>query len=871
MNRTLKFSLLPLIFFALSSAVCAQEEEDKKPASPTLAQLLPGLPWDAAQQGVLLAVAPERALIAVKPNEPAPQNVREAAGRAKRVLRRFGGVAALGPEQVLTFNPRPGPPDLSKERNGFKALAGTLSAAQWREMASERGLAYDSLSREQRVLWEKVVPDPLPIVWAKGYSGPTPPPVTHAPQTFTGVERRGVRLHASLLTSVDARYAKESGYHSFYFHKNEYETNKEFPRIDFRKIRDKTENDKTEYGQLLGERIPARLKSSDLNPQSVTRSVSLQKEGETPLTVGTLVTRIAQAEQIELRADQRLVKLSVIANGTEAQSGDVLRGLCWAIGGAVRQITDETGKPVFILTNDHDGFGTRRAIIDDWQMAAQRQEIEEEENTTEALRQANLLDLLKFDADEPVSLTPDIIKRIIAPRKEQRGRALEVPITELPAAQRTVLQQAADRLAEVDNGRFAVTPDKVRVSVNMWFGYVLPDGTVMTTSPGQEIEDLTPDVPSVPAPPSLSGTSLVVAVQTPEEARAAVGEALKQKIGAVWLEVAQTAAGREAFRAGVEAGKAANVPVWAVVRLLRPNPEIPGLPLDVNVAGETSRQYALRRWNRREAASWVTPGDLAAQNRADFAASLVKAAPNTAGIVFRDLLPPGYRERGNSGGGRWNGNPSPYQEGTAANLGYGTPARLAFLRDKGADPIDVIAYDSYSQWTSSLFDANAFADEWRTWRADRGVAFLSAVRSRMQKAVPNIPVLWEGFLTYSTHGDRYDKRDGCAVFLATPDNAVPADLFAARTSGPSENAPLSTRMRPKAGKVWLDIGGQGKPGAPSDVAKTPQERAGKVAARMGEGWDGLVLDLSYLPFTDAVKALAAIAEAAAGNKERPAP
>lgn len=855
--------------FAVVPCAWAQETPPApaaKPATPrTLSQGLRLLGWEAERQGVLLTVAPgDIGREANAPLLPAQPTMNEVATTFGCVARKFGGITTVAPQNITAINTRPGLADQNDERetsDNFDALLASLTDDQWRAYGSEQGLGYEGLSSDQQALFAGTIPDPFTLEY--GLRDKTGERRT---VRFVGKERLALRLRGSLLTSVWGRNVKGGYSMPLHFHLNLAE--RKLPAPYFRDQNQYRFQKETRYGQKLSLEMPNRLKPSDINFAVLTQTIPVtvppdSKPGK-PLYLGELVKRIGQSANIDLRADPRLASQPVFVVGETAPAGDVLRAVCYATGGTVRRVTSGS-QSVYVLTDDREGFASRRAVVDDWEIAARSVHFGSNADFRDALKGRNLVRFLRFDPDEPVTLSPDLLKRLVSPEERRKGGQMDLISSNLPADQRSYILDQAQRTATEYNGAYAISADKIAVGVSLWNGYVLPDGTRIVHLPSVDYADLAADPLPKPAPPSPSGMSLVARVQTPDEARAVVAEAAKQKSGAVWLSFSETEAGRAALVAGIVVGKKVGLPVWAVVSLLRPVPTPPDLSPDVNALGETSDKYALRRWNQKGEAPWLVPDESrAGQTRAAFAVSIAQT-PGLAGIVLRDTLPPGYREDARTRRvDVWNGDPGPSFEGAAANLGYTNAHRVAFLRENSADPMDVVPYTLFQRINLRFFDydESTLALKWRVWRNERGATFLTLVRDTLQKNVPNVPVLWGGGLVLA-NVERRTQRGQTALYFSYPSDTPAPPLFwttaaqgtQATMLSATKGTPVET-TRPKMGRVLLDVGG------PSRNNLTAGERAASLADKCGPGWDGYVLDLSYLPWPDAQKALQTMADAA---------
>jgi hypothetical protein len=187
---------------------------------------------------------------------------------------------------------------------------------------------------------------------------------------------------------------------------------------------------------------------------------------------------------------------------------------------------------------------------------------------------------------------------------------------------------------------------------------------------------------------------------------------------------------------------AAGIKVFAVVDLLFWGPDPPSDACDLNILGETSAQAAVISQQQSALlpkghvlSEYYLPGNIvpdfpgvavseaSAGVRRDLIALVRKlaATPGIAGIVFRDTDPPGYNIVGNR------------IDISNLLLGYGPYTRLAFLRAKHADPVDVYpmhfhigsADTGLPMFQLDGDEGQTLDDEWVQYRRDENISFLT--------------------------------------------------------------------------------------------------------------------------------------------------
>lgn len=820
------------------------------PAAPppkavrTLADALDWTVWDAARRGVLLAVAPA----SVKPPpvprkfddegnyiyEPVPASSFDGYALAdvlpifRRQQKKFGAVTAVAPVEMVVLNPNPGPPDWTANlgrRELTERLMASLTGAQWRQIGTSAGLGAGAMTGEQRALWERILPDPMVVDRTKtryAYRERNPAKTI----ALTAQQRADVRLKIEVETSVDAKRTKDSGYFPVVFDQNRSGGDKEFLALagdeQYAGTPDK-------YGQMLSQKVPNVLKRGQLDVATLTAAVSLTG---TP-TVGELVKRIGRAGRIELYADARIAKLSVWTRGESAPGGDILRALCLCVCGAVRQVG-----PAYVLTSDVAGIAPRRAIVDDWIIDATRAARQEDIRRREKMAVSDRMAQLSFADGDPLALPSDVRRDVEAYQRQGKPgayapRALDVPLSRLPPAQQTFIQNAADKLAKVGGGRFAVDVSQVKLSLDTWLTLVIPGLGDVRDGPLVALTDLTPrPKPEKPAnaPGPTPPVTLLVRVETQAYALRAVRAAVKNHLAALWLETKD----ETIVKAAVAAAKKSKLPVGAVVRLLRPLGKSDPRPPDINALGETAAQYAKRR-GIAGGGDYLAPDAPGVRETLTETLASLSRIPGLAAIILRDAAPPGWRDWPDRPGG----NPEPRADGAGAETGWNLAARLAFLRETGTDPLDIVPYELGGASAGIPFfpdaaNGNELASAWDKWRGARAAALLEHLTRVVRPSMP---------LYLRVELSRVSSETSLADLPA-------ADAWYARQL---PGRPLSAVYRRFAATPLIpSVRGP----SPSLLLSVADPRAIPAAlTRAGPGWNGLVLDGSDAPLEKALTLL----------------
>lgn len=203
------------------------------------------------------------------------------------------------------------------------------------------------------------------------------------------------------------------------------------------------------------------------------------------------------------------------------------------------------------------------------------------------------------------------------------------------------------------------------------------------------------------------------------------------------------------------------MPVWAVFHPLRAKDTPDGPPRDRNVYNQP--------------APTTVPDDPRTVRYAREQARRIASVSRLAGIVLAGAVPTGYRGayKENEEGGTWTGE-SPDRITDAPDVhatrwGYTPSHRRAFLRERGADPSDILPGERESIGEARSDDSffgrdTVLASAWAQWKRDRCADLLRAVRGE----IATLPVLLEGEAVFKSvflrQGDR-SKSNDCAVFF----------------------------------------------------------------------------------------------------------
>lgn len=709
------------------------------------------------------------------------------------------------------------------------------------------------------------------------------------------------------------------------------------------------------FGAVLFERVRARPKQGDLDFQWQGLNTSISLAGA--VTVNDLIARIHEATQLELYADRRYGELGVYIRGESARAGDVLRALCLGVSGAIRKVG-----PAFVLTEDREGFGTRQVLLTQWTAAASQARNRLIMASNNQLVKAPV-DGIPWASDDPMRPDANLANQINAfrtkyqtqspeERRKRENRELRLAITELPAPYQQSLQRqfesmdnqnrnipaevleqhpelAANRpqlrkdsvVLEEKAGFVVLVPGYGRVESVGLFGFSSTPGGEYISWDRPRVKEAPPmesfrypDVVTLPEQPA--SRTLVVAVETTEEAKQAVTEAKRLGFDTLWVEVKPEQ--KALLEAAVAAGKEQKVAIGAVVRVLRSFRKTT-LPADQNMRGETSLKMAerfaqnpLERVNdfgggfiigsdgtrrtqilpntpydltqARRVGDWLQP--LSAENQAASVANILSLGRTLGivGLILRDLIPPGYR----SPGGVYD-----YQGQLAEleALGYSEEMRLAFLRQYSVDPIDLspngqgnIPYINkpFAQVSYPLFPdygltgkygngwgkmngvftydmgAKDAQEKWLEYRVATNQNLIRSVIKQVQSAL-KVPLYWLN--------DQTDRRfsagrwsallpDGEAGIAYLTPPPQPRQVWPPIERGERPEVPRKTPVqiaRPGAKNVYATF--YFVPRTEGDLIDDFRQQAFSAFGQAQKGWDGIVVDMTMVPLREAIRLL----------------
>lgn len=831
-------------------AACAGHRAGAAPAgSPTLADAL-GRTLPPAR-GVTLAVGAEN--ITLPPGASFPASTADAAAVAEafgKTHRQFGAVGAIAPAQMTVLNADPINPNIYEDLAGWDALrllAASLTDPQWQAMTGESGLGQADLSGDtQRQLFADVLPQALRIVprSAPGAAG------TEGNAGLRDLSDQLGQVHLRLRRRVEimvpeagsdlflpANAASEPGSPHYLLAPDAYADAKT-----------------TLYGVPVKANVPNSPKPGDLD--------FARPEWQTPVTlagvktVGGLVLRVGVATHQELYADARWEARTVTLRGPQAAvpASDLLRALAFCLAGAYRKVG-----AAFVLTDDTLGAGTRRERWRAFETAAGslKRAALSAANTKITANHA-LPGLMPADDSLPLSAAQQ--KEADAFYARTGFRSATQTLEQLtPAQQASVLALAPTKN---DNGTVSAPNPAGRMIVqeNPALEMLLPalDGPIDAGlgpalynlfdaghsfaqaeggKRGGGSADTSAALPSLPVLlQSIARRAVLLPAPEPADMDALVAKLRALGLNEWWivLPASSPAGANEALlRQAIRAAAPAKIAVLPVIDLLEWSPPVPAALADLTLLGQTSvqAQGALAQVMPSASAPEtqavaVSPLSPIVQSRLAATMQELARVPGAGGIVWRQTTPPGYAAPRAS---------DPYA-GLAA-LGCAEPMRLAFLRARHADPLDLFPDAGWTRADTSLplFDNPALEarllEQWQRFRIAQNTALLQSLHPQTLAGAAGIASPLPLFVQSQGDGGKVD-------WFGTWDSPKMLPPTFRQQNGTGAPEKVQAKAQSKIALVRLPLA------APLSAANILSQWADALEQiARNKTWDGFVLDV----------------------------
>ncbi len=806
--------------------------------------------------------------VELPPDVPTPQSI---AAQYGRLPQWFGHVLAIAPPTMTILNTSPAlanlPLSVLASQHPIPFLVGMLTPQQLQQMAST-GLAFSDMTLDEQTLLKAALPHPFQIVPRAS----TQPSYTQEDLKKTGAERAEIdqRIHAAqdiyntqMQSISDETLISSLRLHAYLAPEFTFDTpggsgiGVGYGKGDVRSLETtgpfklanggRTEmfaEGSDQIKSYLRAQEPNASKESDLewSRPALARTVTL---GDLK-TVDDLVTRLAQAAKLELYADPRFGRQTLLVKGdlaTPQPAGDIMQALALCVCGSWRQVGS-----AYVLTDDVQGLGMRQEFLREMVQTWSNRMTEAGKAVGGHLQDMDWMHTLHFADGDIGALSSAQIDQIHSEYKNNSGHLLW---KDLPMPLQEGLRGQLTRHYDDDNGSMSsfekagndvaqsLAPDsKVGVQLNLRLAVELPGTGAMTLGDAYRVQTPYEELTKAAQTSAPAGSvtidkplrGLLCAPKTPEEARAVVAQMVKMHLNLLYLDV--FTGGRTYFpntalppsdktagvlKAALDAARPLHIPVYAVLDTLcwrkdgaapHPQPWPTGYEEDLTVGGESPDHSVLRQmdagslrsdldmdYERTESGSqgWASPLDPAVRALLPALVKTLAATKGLWGIAFQDTAARGYLGL-------------PYENDMEGiSLGYTPSARLAYLRATHTDPVDLSSgYDSlqlflpFEGW-STQFDVslpnfssiNSLSD-WNKVRGDADFRLMTACFAAAQAVAPTLPLLMRERqigVTFDPWTDpkklnQYASTDS----LSYPYHAINPQSILVYTYGPVERA-----------------------------------------------------------------------------------
>ena len=743
-----------------------------------------------------------------------PQSI---AARYGRMGGWFGHVYALAPPTMTVLNTSPALADLPlsvlASQHPTPFLIGSFSPEQLRQMAGE-GLAFGDLTPDQQGLLKAMLPHPFlvvpradkePVLEARDLQKPgadvnalfkaqAEAEKAYIAQGRTIAEDElyaALRLHGFMTDNFVFDSPAGSGI-CLNAAEADFETTGAFKAAGGGRV-DPVEPGKNPIIAYMRADTVNAPKESDFNwsRRDLERGTGLGGVK----TVDELVTRLARATGLELYADRRYGALPVVLAGDLKKprpASDVMQALAVCVSGAWRQVG-----PAYVLTDDVQGMGARQEFLREMVQTWSNRLSKAGKEVGGHLRDMDWMHTLRFAPADPGALPSGQVDGLFAQHKTNVGSLAwkDLPDSLKVGLRRQLIGGAGDDSFAATSKAVAtgLKPDtSVRVEFDLQLAVSLPDTGVMALG-GPYLVQTPPEPPTPGSPDSLRAPEnsisvdkplrgILCALKTPDEARAAVTKMSKMGLNTLFLDVftngrtyfsntalpPETDQAAGVLRAALDAARPLHVRVYAVLDALcwrkdgaAPHPKAwpAGFMEDLTVGGEApdhsvqrqieahsirydeDREYLMVRGGNQ---GWASPLDPKVRPALLGLVRAVAATPGLAGLAFQDTAPPGYLGDKDSSEAR--------EEGIA--LGHAPETRLAYLRQKRVDPVDLST--GYSRLQLFLSSEGFTADfdvsvpsfstdwggrkEWEKYKSEADTALMADCYTAARQAAPALPL-----------------------------------------------------------------------------------------------------------------------------------
>ncbi len=625
--------------------------------SSTLEDFLARSGWDSAKKGALIVLDPAHVLATSSGQGLAAFN---------RTIFRSGSLSAIVPAEMVIIDDNLQEPNLYDGMTSDAKvlfLLATLTKDQLR-LATQKGISPSELSGQPRAALESLIHQPF-VYSTSPFSRPDDT-VEKVSQDKLGEVRlkinRGICFEVAPGNSLNSVMRLDPRIMS--------------GRQALQGLWHKLGAGSPKFGITPKSSKPNEPKRSELQYASPNLSASLTLSHQS--TVGDVLREVGQVSHLALFADPRISQLPVEAYGPPVRVSDLLRSLAMAVTGTFRKVGGS-----YVLTSDIMGLAERQMRFWIWENRSGEKQMDK---TAEYLKQifaGRALDVIEYDKSDTFRPDDALASKISA--DEQSGVTRKIASSELSAAERESLNRMNDTIAQAQK----FDSSHVGVFSKLAYSFVLPDGRQLnpemsTLSPIRDWKELlsgsastAPEFGRFSLGKASGPRALMVRVEDPSRIKAIAHAAIPYGFTDLWIQTSSRAVLDAASQTGLKVRFVAE-PWKSATRLADPDRDaIGGLEGTEMLADERPRVNRMT----------LSPLDPSLPSNWDSLKALA-SVPNVEGVVIADTQPTGY-ERERPSRHNFYGISSEKLE-----FGYSTAERESFLKQFGADPID-ICYDVY--------------------------------------------------------------------------------------------------------------------------------------------------------------------------------
>jgi hypothetical protein len=714
-------------------------------------------------------------------DDTTPRSIDSVADDFGLMMQSFGNVRAIAPSTMILIDPNPKSPDIYANIGSYQAfpfLAASLSDTQWDALLSNTGLAVSDLNTP----WQQEMFDQLISGNGKLLIHPRFEPGDMGGNGETDESSELQLSHIRLAGKVSYGIPVDGNPNSTYIGLTiPTDDNAERP---YDVVHDPQLNTSQIHGLQVTAVVANTSKKCDLDYDS--RQCHADVSLSSVTSIDDLLAAVDRATLQEIYCDPRLAAEHLILYGANhAEAGDLLQSLALCVTGTYRAVG-----PAYVLTDDLVGAATCRLK---WSEVDQ----ESTESIQKPLLQAQNYNYVHHSLDELSSygasdwFSSDQVKTL---GPFGTFQSLRLPFASLTPAQQTAVTQIIGHENEMFPDFQLTSTGKISVSPALDLQLLLPTVDQPISLLGEGHLDI-PFVFKIPdnqhridwyRPPPLSADnsaairtmwktlqkapSIAVLVHPRSLAGVDADIAAMQALGIknMWLDVfsdgqSKLSATHQLLSEALTRTVGTPIQVYPVLDLFFWGKTPPDDAIDTNVLGQSSED-ASEHWHQRAAELTsgqpmqdsygdgavvpdftgvaVAVSNATVQQTLQSAVAEATSQPEVAGVVLRGTTAPGYTSY------------DPRRDTNEFDLGYTLENRLAFLRAKHADPLDIFP-NSNAQQSEILTVPPIFRDNpdndtltaaWIKYKAGTNVTFMASLYKIAQSAphdLASLPVLIE--------------------------------------------------------------------------------------------------------------------------------